>query len=380
MRDKIKILFFNSRKYDFVTSGLIEGLNDMRDTVELCTTNPGSYADPAGILPLKEAVVYGETEADFLVLGSNHYVDHDTFWKIRPKKAKRVYIDGWDTGQLCLLNKTLSRILKFHRVFKTNLYLQENSLENYFRIIFKKDYSLWSTLRGHALLPFPAFHAMRNKTSAIDLLQNAFYGFLQNRVAPLPFGVEKRCQLDFNPHPEYMLSCMLTPDRVTERQKIIDFLREKQRPGMFIGKIEHEDEAFRRMEEIGACDPQVPQDQRGYAFHNEGYYRQIQNSRACVSVPGGGFETFRFWEILGAGSLLISKRVALRMPNPLVENKHYLAFDTIEELNECIRRLYESPEEMDRIRREGYEYARRHHTTRRRAEYFIDTITEPRRF
>ncbi len=62
------------------------------------------------------------------------------------------------------------------------------------------------------------------------------------------------------------------------------------------------------------------------------------------------------------------------MPDPPVENKHYLAFDTQGELTDCIRRLYEHPEKMDEIRRAGYEHIKQYHTSRSRAEYFINTI------
>ena len=368
---RIRILIFNSRKYDFSTSGLIQGLNEL-DNVKLYVTNPGCYALPEQVLPREEVLSYAEMQADFVVLGSNHYVDHDTFWKINSGKAKKIYIDGWDSGQLNVYP------LNYHKldfIFKVNLYKRDNSLANFMRILIKKDLTLWGIPRSHFLFPYPLYHSMKNNTGIKDIIKNILFMRGQERVLPLPFAVEKRCQQDFNSSPRYMLSCMLSADRVPERQKIIDMLNEMNLKDLYIGKIDEAEDDYEKMLTMHGADPDVPRDERGYAFHNDDYYEQIRQSRACISVPGGGFDTFRFWEILGAGALLISKRIALRMPDPPVENKHYLAFDTPEELKACIKRLYGNTSEIDDIRRAGYEYARQYHTTRTRAEYFIGTIT-----
>ena len=369
---KVKILFFNSRKYDFSTATLVEGFNQLKDAVELRATNLGSYALPEQVLSGKEVTEYASSQADIIILGSNHYVDHKTFWKVGSERAKKVYVDGWDSGQL---NINPMKYRKFNYIFKNNLYKRDNSIAGFMRIITGADLTLWDVPRSHILFPYPFFHSMKNMTGIKDVIKNFFYVSGQHKVFPLPFSVEKRCQADFNESPKYMLSCMLSADRVPERRKIIDMLKDMQLPDIFIGKIEEDEECFLKMEKMYGADPNVPQGLRGYAFHNDAYYKQIHQSRACISVPGGGFDTFRFWEILGAGALLISKRIAIRMPDPPVENKHYLAFDTIEELDDCIRRLYEFPEKMDEIRWEGYQHAGKYHTTRSRAEYFLKTVT-----
>jgi hypothetical protein len=108
--------------------------------------------------------------------------------------------------------------------------------------------------------------------------------------------------------------------------------------------------------------------------HNPRYYDQVRRSRRCVSIPGGGFDTLRFWEILGIGSLLVSKRIALEMPAPLVENEHYLAFDSLAEFKEVIARSYRRPDEADEVRARGHAFALQFHTTRARAGYVLATL------
>ena len=352
---------------------LIEGLNDLGNRVELKTTNLGSYAHPKQILNNNEILEYANNVADIIILGSNHYVDHKKFWKIKSKKIKRVYVDGWDTSQI-YINPLKFR--KFDYVFKVNLYEQDNSIINLFRIILKKNYTLWSIFRSHYLIPYPYFHSMQNLTRFRDILKNTFFILKQNRMFPFPFSIEKRCQGIFNNKPQFMLSCMLSDDRVMERKKIIELLKIKQLPDAFIGKISEDKDSILEMEGMNGFDPDLPHDLAGYAFHNKNYYHQIQQSRACISVPGGGFDTFRFWEVLGQGSLLISKRIAIRMPNPPVEGTHYMAFDDIEELKALIEWLYNNPDNADQIRYDGWKYALKYHTSRARAEYFMEILKQ----
>jgi len=197
---------------------------------------------------------------------------------------------------------------------------------------------------------------------------------IKNRVHPFPMGLERRFQGQLKRTPQFELSCVMTP-HLPDRAGLIQILKEKNYPRMFIGIIAPEKEDIRWMVEKGACHPDGA-DFGGVGFaQNRKYYEQLSNSRACISVPGGGFDTLRFWEILGMGSLLISKRVSLQMPHPLVEGEHYIAFDTADELNRIIEWLYRCPEEADRIRARGYTYARTHHTSLARARYFLEVIS-----
>jgi len=371
---KTNILYFNSRKYDFSTSTLIEGLNQLDTILELKTTNLGSYAKPSQVLPENEILDYANTKADIVVLGSNHYVDHKKFWEITSKKVKKVYVDGWDTSQMCLYKKTPYKYFKLDLIFKMSFYLQDNSFKNLYQIVSKRDYTIWSKFRSHFLIPHPYFHSSKNQTRIRDILFNIFYINLQHKVFPLMLGVEKRCQGEFNKYPTCMLSCMISVDRVSERAKVVNLLKSMNLSNSFIGPINEDENAWLKMEKMYGSDPKIPIDLRGYAFHNDAYYHQIEQSLACISLPGGSGFDFRMWEILGRGSLLISKRIMLQMPNPPIENEHYLAFDTIDELKEIIHELYHSHEKIEKIRWAGYMYAKKYHSTYKRAEYFLNII------
>ena len=233
---------------------------------------------------------------------------------------------------------------------------------------------LWGTQRSHPWVKFPAFHSLSNEPSFRTLGQGLFLSGTKVPVFPLPFAIEDRFKSDYNPDPKFILSCMLTP-HLPERQEIVDFLKTQNLEHSFIGQIKARAADIEAIAKLGVSHPDLIKKGGTGLFHNTEYYRQIHESRACISVPGGGFDTLRFWEILGQGSLLISKRVALEMPNPLEEGKHYLAFDSLKELKAVIKRLYSRPEKLDSIRASGYQHAMRFHTASVRASWFLEKIS-----
>jgi hypothetical protein len=91
-----------------------------------------------------------------------------------------------------------------------------------------------------------------------------------------------------------------------------------------------------------------------------------------------GFVSNRFFETLYAGGFLIHQRVkGLDELTGFVEGKHYVAFDTMEELQELIRFYMDDPTERERIRKLGRRYARRFHSFDARVkELFTKIIPE----
>ena len=95
----MKVFIFNSKKYDYSTSSIVEGLHQIKD-LDVKFSNLGSYAKKKDILYGNELVSYCSVDADIIILGSNHFVDHRTFFSLKKIKAKKVFLDGWDSGQI----------------------------------------------------------------------------------------------------------------------------------------------------------------------------------------------------------------------------------------------------------------------------------------
>lgn len=365
----LKILYVNSPKYDLITALHIEGLQSV-DNVELRCTTLGNYAKQNQVLHKWDAIDYGNQEADIVILGSRPYVDSDVFWSINGKGKTCVRMEGGDEASLGV---RLRDLFEYDFIFKRELYLKGSSLKLLRNSLFPGPTGLWGELKAHPLVPFPFFHSMANNNTWLHVGHNFLMQLIKNRVHPFPMGIEKRSQGDFNPNPEFELSCTITP-HLADRAELIGLLRTFNFSRMFIGVIPPTDADVQWMVDHGACHPAAAKLGGAGFMQNHAYYEKIRNSRASISIPGGGFDTLRFWEILGQGSLLISKRVAIEMPDPLQEGEHYVAFDTKEELEGVLEWLYKKPEEADRIRRQGYEYAMKYHTSHARAEYFVNTI------
>lgn len=186
-------------------------------------------------------------------------------------------------------------------------------------------------------------------------------------------GIEDRMIGDYKKFPKYELCCVMRA-HTKDRRELIDFLNLKKYPKMFIDYIHPNDDDVKHMINEGAAHPDFIE-MKGIGFsNNKRYFNQINDSRASISIPGGGFDTLRFWEILAQGSLLISKRIPLQMKNPLIEGKHYLAFDAFDELKKIIEWVYINPDKVDVIRKSGQKYALKHHTSKARAQYFLNEI------
>jgi hypothetical protein len=364
----LRILYITTPRYDFTTATLIQGLNALPD-VELRTTTLGNYASAFQVLTRSDAIDYGRN-ADVLVLGCTRGVDSGLFWSVDNEGPVRVVVDGGDNGELSV---SLRQLPKLHAVFKREFFVEDRSISNLLKLVRRVRPGIWGTIRRHPLVPFPSFVGLENKTRFKDFFRNALVLPMKRKFHPFPYGIEERFQGSVNRTPAFELSCMVT-GHLAERREFVARLESLRLPDAFIGEIPSEPEDTQRLIAMRAVTPGALR--RAELGHNERYYARIRDSRRCISIPGGGFDTLRFWEILGLGALLISKRVAIEMPQPLVEGAHYLAFDSFDELRAVIEKSYQRPDEADEIRTSGHAFALQFHTTRARAIYLLTTLIE----
>jgi Glycosyl transferases group 1 len=364
----LRILYVTTPRYDFTTATLIQGLNALPD-VELRTTAPGNYASALQVLTRADAIDYGRN-ADVLVLGYTRGADSSIFWSVGNEGPVRVFVDGGDNSELSV---SLRQLPKLHVVFKREFFVEDRSISNLLKLARRVRPGIWGTIRRHPLVPFPSFIGLENKTRFGDFLRNVVVLPMKRKFHPFPYGIEERFQGSVNRAPAYELSCMVNC-HLPERREFVARLESLHLPDAFIGEIPSEPEDTQRLMAMRAVAPGARR--RSEFGHNERYYARIRDSRRCISIPGGGFDTLRFWEILGLGALLISKRVAIEMPQPLVEGTHYLAFDSFDELRAVVEKSYQQPDQADEIRTNGHAFALQFHTTKARAIYLLTTIVE----
>jgi len=104
----------------------------------------------------------------------------------------------------------------------------------------------------------------------------------------------------------------------------------------------------------------------------EDYYREMAASRIAVSIRGGGWMTPRYFEIVAMGTLLISDRPEVLIPNDFVDRRHAVFCKRdLSELEALVRYYLCEDAEREAIVAEGRAHLLKYHTCERRAEYFL---------
>jgi hypothetical protein len=306
--------------YDFLTATVIEGLNALANErpIELITTQKSNYARTDQVWSRRRILREGGSRFDVVILGTNEGVDRRLFEAVA-KPNRSVCIDGSDTA-----------------VFE------------------------------HAPTKFALYFKRELPVGAIDVPPN---------VLPCPFGIEQRFWHEADgPRPIFFSACFAP--RGGERAETLAFVTRLGMTDAQLGEIKAP--PFRRIDGIrrGQCRFWVSLRRSFAVGHNERYAMKLRSSVLSLSIPGAGWDTGRFWEILGSGAILVSRQPAIQMPAPLVPHEHFLPYADLEDLARVISNARARPAQLDEIRRSARSHAAAHHTTRARARYIVDEIAK----
>jgi hypothetical protein len=104
------------------------------------------------------------------------------------------------------------------------------------------------------------------------------------------------------------------------------------------------------------------------------YYLNLQKCRVVLSLPGAGYDTFRFWENAACNAVHVSAKMPLFIPNDFKEASHIYRFYNIDELRRILDGVLEKNTAGDEIIRDARYHLIQFHLTTKRAEYFLDRI------
>ena len=99
--------------------------------------------------------------------------------------------------------------------------------------------------------------------------------------------------------------------------------------------------------------------------------RLLGSSRICLNVRGFGYDTFRYWEIPYAGSLLLSEPPRTVIPNNFVDGVEAV-FGPASKLDRIAKRLLEGDTET--IAEAGRRKLLEFHTSTARAQVVLDHL------
>lgn len=301
-----------------MTATLIEGFNalEREGRLHYVAAQRSNYAPRANVLPrwkiLREARSF-----DVVLLGTNTGVDRSLF-EVTRDRAYSVCIDGADESS----------------------FVYEPSG---FSLYFKRELPLNSAAPSNVL--------------------------------PCPFAVEKRF---LNTGPMTARSTHFSAafgPRPGERADTLAYLEGLALPSAHIGAVPGPwwmllDGVARQQ-----CGLRALLHCRFAVGHSPSYARLLRQSSLSLSVPGKGWDTARYWEILGSGAVLVSRPAAIQMPWPLVPGEHFLSYGSLEELGDLLTRARRDPAAIEHVRRQAHEFVVAHHTTRARAAYVLDAIS-----
>jgi hypothetical protein len=175
-------------------------------------------------------------------------------------------------------------------------------------------------------------------------------------VFPLPFSLDttKVPILPPNPTPKFQVQFWAVESSET-RKRVFALLK---------GRYDCEENGTR-----------VGQKFRQYMFRGNSYFRAVNQCRISLSFSGAGFDTLRYWEIPALGSLLISERPTIQIPNNFVHQKHAIfCKNDLSDLLDLIDYYLVHEKERNAIIQASQKHCLAYHTHLCRSTYLLETI------
>ena len=104
------------------------------------------------------------------------------------------------------------------------------------------------------------------------------------------------------------------------------------------------------------------------------YYQLLQKCQVLLSLPGAGYDTFRFWENAACNGIHVSTPMPLFIPNDFQSDVHIFRAATLDKLKSVVDQYPGTNQEATDMVQQSRKHLIRFHLTARRAEYFIDKI------
>ena len=106
----------------------------------------------------------------------------------------------------------------------------------------------------------------------------------------------------------------------------------------------------------------------------DSYYKALQGCKVVLTLPGAGYDTFRYWENAACNAAHLAKRMPLLIPNDYLDGREIIRFSSIKELAYEIERLLGDDSEWREIAARARTLLLAHHTTERRAQTTIERL------
>jgi len=112
-----------------------------------------------------------------------------------------------------------------------------------------------------------------------------------------------------------------------------------------------------------------------YSYRGMDYFKALNRAQIGLSFRGVGFDTLRYWEIPACGSLLVSEKPLIDIPNDFADKRQAVfCRNDCSNLLELIDYYLSHEKEAKAIAVEGQKHLLKFHTHIHRAEYLLDIV------
>ena len=373
----MKILFFTTPHEDGLSDVLYNGL--VKNGIEVvdyprkpfyhCSNNNGEISaydnqgdkvieDSNGNLTLPNGIKshrkfitvskdYGnQTEEPFdedyelVVVSSINAQNKQLFERIRnQKKVPFVFLDGRDDPFL------LKAIKEYEVYFKRELYADSFSMIKKALALKKLGFSYYRKLSTQTAVSIP----------------HTFFNFfnpklVKKNIISLNLSINAHNFKKHNGDKEYdfcFISSPNTPYRI-KISKILEKFASRYDLKVFLNLKKFENDK----------DPRIPW---------LDFVDIIQKSKMAISLPGVGFDTFRYWEIPYYGTCLVSPYLPIEILNNFKDMQSAIFFSNISQLEKKILNTLKD-DSWENIAMEGHKKFNEYHSSEQRARRFIENL------
>ncbi len=114
---------------------------------------------------------------------------------------------------------------------------------------------------------------------------------------------------------------------------------------------------------------------RKYKRKGKKYFKELIRSRILLNLRGAGWDTLRYWEILGLQRFMLSQRLDILIPNDFIEDKEIVYFkNDLSDLEDLCNFYLKNEELREQIAGRAHQKAMLYHTDVARAKYILKAI------
>ncbi len=114
---------------------------------------------------------------------------------------------------------------------------------------------------------------------------------------------------------------------------------------------------------------------KNYKYKGRRYHEELAKCKIVLSLRGGGWDTLRYWEVPALGPLLVSQKLNIEIPNDFEHKKHVIfCQDDLSDLIDICRYYLQHESERLKISTAAYAHLKKYHSHTARANYIVENL------